>query len=103
LTPPASSNHTPSLHDALPISGNHTPPAPGCAEQTNEGSLPSSLPSFLPSSPFQINTVTSSMTEEAKPRRGRGHSTHAPSDNANRSEEHTSELQSPDHLVCRLL
>src|SRR5258708_15205132 len=23
--------------------------------------------------------------------------------NANRSEEHTSELQSPDHLVCRLL
>src|SRR5258708_12250684 len=24
-------------------------------------------------------------------------------DNARRSEEHTSELQSPDHLVCRLL
>src|SRR5258708_8483852 len=23
--------------------------------------------------------------------------------NSNRSEEHTSELQSPDHLVCRLL
>src|SRR5438552_14801224 len=27
----------------------------------------------------------------------RGHATHT------RSEEHTSELQSPDHLVCRLL
>src|SRR5207244_12970689 len=25
------------------------------------------------------------------------------SEQANRSEEHTSELQSPDHLVCRLL
>src|SRR5207244_4817281 len=25
------------------------------------------------------------------------------SDDGNRSEEHTSELQSPDHLVCRLL
>src|SRR5207244_5562425 len=29
-----------------------------------------------------------------RPRRGRSHA---------RSEEHTSELQSPDHLVCRLL
>src|SRR5258708_14194928 len=27
----------------------------------------------------------------------------APKSAANRSEEHTSELQSPDHLVCRLL
>src|SRR5207244_6105280 len=26
-----------------------------------------------------------------------------PADNSGRSEEHTSELQSPDHLVCRLL
>src|SRR5258708_31848867 len=26
-----------------------------------------------------------------------------PAERANRSEEHTSELQSPDHLVCRLL
>src|SRR5574344_2856138 len=28
---------------------------------------------------------------------------HILSDKFNRSEEHTSELQSPDHLVCRLL
>src|SRR5258708_8160566 len=27
----------------------------------------------------------------------------APDDGPSRSEEHTSELQSPDHLVCRLL
>src|SRR5947208_9307903 len=27
----------------------------------------------------------------------------APVDESSRSEEHTSELQSPDHLVCRLL
>src|SRR5258708_10952465 len=30
-------------------------------------------------------------------------SLHSPADFATRSEEHTSELQSPDHLVCRLL
>src|SRR5258708_31073937 len=28
---------------------------------------------------------------------------HTPADQIARSEEHTSELQSPDHLVCRLL
>src|SRR5207244_9326118 len=31
------------------------------------------------------------------------HGAHPPSLRAARSEEHTSELQSPDHLVCRLL
>src|SRR5207244_8479767 len=30
-------------------------------------------------------------------------SSDGPSSGSNRSEEHTSELQSPDHLVCRLL
>src|SRR5947208_7973738 len=41
---------------------------------------------------------------------GRGHRVHAhphapvpTGRNRSRSEEHTSELQSPDHLVCRLL
>src|SRR5258708_12846647 len=33
---------------------------------------------------------------------GRGNSKLSP-DRTSRSEEHTSELQSPDHLVCRLL
>src|SRR5207244_12809012 len=33
----------------------------------------------------------------------RGRRSAAPRGEARRSEEHTSELQSPDHLVCRLL
>src|SRR5438552_7575763 len=33
----------------------------------------------------------------------RGHVSRSTLADANRSEEHTSELQSPDHLVCRLL
>src|SRR5947208_12929351 len=35
--------------------------------------------------------------------RARGHPTPSPRPMFLRSEEHTSELQSPDHLVCRLL
>src|SRR5258708_8443278 len=34
---------------------------------------------------------------------GGGHKTHQAAAKDRRSEEHTSELQSPDHLVCRLL
>src|SRR5258708_11101834 len=37
------------------------------------------------------------------PRPNRRHSTGAARRATKRSEEHTSELQSPDHLVCRLL
>src|SRR5258708_37317826 len=36
-------------------------------------------------------------------RRGHLAGRHEPDVRAGRSEEHTSELQSPDHLVCRLL
>src|SRR5258708_30055951 len=36
-------------------------------------------------------------------RRARVFSRDQPGDRGRRSEEHTSELQSPDHLVCRLL
>src|SRR5947208_8086470 len=35
--------------------------------------------------------------------RGRGPARRGPDRTPARSEEHTSELQSPDHLVCRLL
>src|SRR5207244_13607927 len=89
--PPHSATPTLSLHDALPI--------------------------FSTASNFARKTryfVTSPKTSGDQPvktpftgmqrRRGAGaetplHRGHAP----RRSEEHTSELQSPDHLVCRLL
>src|SRR5258708_8537502 len=65
--------YTLSLHDALPI-------WPTGSGKTNT----------LYSSVARLNQVdTNIMT--------------APPTNTMRSEEHTSELQSPDHLVCRLL
>src|SRR5258708_8206337 len=45
---------------------------------------PSFYPPQAPSIPAELEVVTDDLGEE-------------------RSEEHTSELQSPDHLVCRLL
>src|SRR5258708_18632805 len=74
--------YTLSLHDALPISGaedaggsRHTaPPAP-------RGGRAPHLPAAL----------------------ARGRRRDGDGGGPERSEEHTSELQSPDHLVCRLL
>src|SRR5258708_27086504 len=54
-------------------------------------SLLSNLPVsalYFPFTPMPINTI---IVDDEKPAR------------EERSEEHTSELQSPDHLVCRLL
>src|SRR5258708_10863776 len=67
--------YTLSLHDALPIS-----------------SLPPDCPQLLSAVRAAIKERTNVwMTVVTVPRREL------------RSEEHTSELQSPDHLVCRLL
>src|SRR5258708_26629431 len=65
--------YTLSLHDALPIS--------------------SSTAWWAPPSPSGRRTRA----------RSRSSATSTPGTVACRSEEHTSELQSPDHLVCRLL
>src|SRR5438552_14777093 len=65
--------YTLSLHDALPISG-----AEVLAGEEGIGGDPPQLPR---QAQFAVDRA---------PR-------------ADRSEEHTSELQSPDHLVCRLL
>src|SRR5258708_34378776 len=65
--------YTLSLHDALPISSISSPLL------SRRAPAPPTVP---PSAMF----VSSFRNEET-----------------NRSEEHTSELQSPDHLVCRLL
>src|SRR5690348_17690574 len=72
--------YTLSLHDALPISsGRPSPPPPGSGS-------PRSTPAYC-SRPTRI--------------RSRCPISSSPPDR--RSEEHTSELQSPVHLVCRLL
>src|SRR5258708_14681747 len=51
---------------------------------------------------FPYTTLFRSALEKfLRHQHGRGH--HRAGQGAARSEEHTSELQSPDHLVCRLL
>src|SRR5438552_11518664 len=65
--------YTLSLHDALPISDTRTL-SKSCA------SAGAAAPSNLTRTPFFSSFISTT-----------------------RSEEHTSELQSPDHLVCRLL
>src|SRR5258708_21919462 len=70
--------YTLSLHDALPIS-----PA--------KGSPSASLPAGVPGRGWSLARNSSARSPA-----------NCPSERP-RSEEHTSELQSPDHLVCRLL
>src|SRR5207244_11405406 len=75
--------YTPSLHDALPIFGEYQVAAPGGgirADSPRRGSQGHCLS-----------------------RRRRRGGTSPVGTRRSRSEEHTSELQSPDHLVCRLL
>src|SRR5207244_9669612 len=90
LTRPPSPTHiyTLSLHDALPISS--------AASRSRSMSSPpptasSSRPASRSSKVSRTRLPSPAMTSSTS------------STNAARSEEHTSELQSPDHLVCRLL
>src|SRR5207244_13196730 len=92
--PPA---HPPplALHDALPISpGFCQRPSQSCGYHRVEASIMSGLISTPVAlrAPCAIARYTS--TPPPLPRF---------STSGARSEEHTSELQSPDHLVCRLL
>src|SRR5207253_4398200 len=94
---PPTAIHTPSLHDALPISVAAKPspcwtaPATGGRATPRAGTWPSRStdsaisPGRQPSGRPSSAVLTASATT---PRR---------------SEEHTSELQSRGHLVCRLL
>src|SRR5438552_5580223 len=78
---PASSGiHTLSLHDALPIS----------ARQIGYSAV------VIVEQALDSSTVIEVVNGRRSPPR-------LPCSNRARSEEHTSELQSPDHLVCRLL
>src|SRR5207244_11989063 len=77
--------YTLSLHDALPISPSRRSSGSAWSWWAGPGGPPSSTPTF-----------GASRTSRSTTRPG-------PWTTWSRSEEHTSELQSPDHLVCRLL
>src|SRR5258708_14171872 len=72
--------YTLSLHDALPISASLT------TSRTASSKPDSSMANWL--TPLYFTALCSASCATRK---------------RERSEEHTSELQSPDHLVCRLL
>src|SRR5207244_11033456 len=98
FTHPAHSTiYTLSLHDALPISGTDcvgTAMRHGCKSLTQLEILPRPPDTRQPDNPWPEWPKVYKLDygqEEAAARFGA------------RSEEHTSELQSPDHLVCRLL
>src|SRR5205807_7904501 len=82
-----------SLHDALPISRAGFPRRPLC------GRLPSGSPATRAHARGLIGFVRLGCRLQIGGRR----TTRRSSDRHGRSEEHTSELQSPCNLVCRLL
>src|SRR5207244_11761967 len=63
------------------------------SKSSGDGSRPASGRKLLSSASSSAETVVFVRYSSARTRRN----------SAARSEEHTSELQSPDHLVCRLL
>src|SRR5436305_14021590 len=84
LTLPAPTQIYPlSLHDALPISLT--------SSRSASGTDPTTFP------------VAGSVTSKRRPAAASRHAPPISSCSAGRSEEHTSELQSRPHLVCRLL
>src|SRR5258708_23455875 len=79
--------YTLSLHDALPIYGRFADAKLGAQLVLRRElvvGLPVALPEFVEQDRFELMVQRDRMPLV-------------------RSEEHTSELQSPDHLVCRLL
>src|SRR5207244_13612417 len=80
--------YTLSLHDALPIL-----PAPFCSAFTRAMSAQARSRPFSPSTASNGLLLLNGTTDTER----------RSSNVESRSEEHTSELQSPDHLVCRLL
>src|SRR5207244_10994623 len=57
----------------------------------------------LPASSLTSSSATTAVIRQCRSRRWRAITTFRSCSRSSRSEEHTSELQSPDHLVCRLL
>src|SRR5207302_4322765 len=97
-TAPPCANHTLSLHDALPISTMRTP-RPG------HSAAPPHEPRYaMPSSPTAL-ALNPAEPGSKLPRTSSGSAktVGCPGQLRSRSEEHTSELQSRENLVCRLL
>src|SRR5207244_13518514 len=71
----------------------------------NAGASPNTTPVISETATVKTNTRQSIVrfSQTGRPRSGTNETSVPAVHNANRSEEHTSELQSPDHLVCRLL
>src|SRR5205085_8046680 len=94
--PATTSPYTLSLHDALPIFPARTLPA--------SSAPPSIMTLTTPRDAKSLSAASGSMRPSAD---GCARSTSTPrstsSASADRSEEHTSELQSQSNLVCRLL
>src|SRR5205814_9096025 len=87
--------YTLSLHDALPISARE-PGFSGKRNRSSNGARRSDLPGV-----DRLFIAGRRRSARAFPRARRG--PHAVREEMRRSEEHTSELQSLRHLVCRLL
>src|SRR5205814_8264126 len=95
--------YTLSLHDALPISLSSPVGAPGRGRLPVRALVLSGFRS-RPSRPVAASALQApSCGRAARDRRDIARADSEPSRPVSRSEEHTSELQSLRHLVCRLL
>src|SRR5207244_10678708 len=96
-TPPRPDTSPLSLHDALPIFTSNSsllvPPMNGEPSGMVRGKNMLKPPAVIPRSPLLSRTAAVPLSAVIMPVICA----------VARSEEHTSELQSPDHLVCRLL
>src|SRR5690606_41564035 len=97
---PAPAAPTLSLHDALPISARCRASHPRPEGPLRSGHQEQSRPALQGRQGVARHRPTACASKPAKNRRPRSH--RAPASH-HRSEEHTSELQSRENLVCRLL
>src|SRR5690606_40185837 len=88
-----------SLHDALPICGQTS----GTQNPANKTPKPGQKPAQKPKSSGQGGSANGKATPNKTPAASGGAAASGKKKSGRRSEEHTSELQSRENLVCRLL
>src|SRR5439155_27357118 len=93
IAPPTTQIYTLSLHDALPISGTH-----GSPHSHRRRRAEHRHPARVPDARKRLRGAGRAQRRGSPAARGKFPAGFGP-----RSEEHTSELQSRGHLVCRLL